>query len=156
MHIETEMQILLVLHFTVRLSSTESHGPQKFNILLKLDGERYVCFVAYYKRGNSRCQAKGEGKGKGKRAEKVTRGGGVTTWRKHGRCDPSVAGVGGSCSPCSPEPPHQRRRAGCGIWPSVKKEMTVVALIIPAVTVTHKTLASPCSVTESFSLGNWA
>lgn len=59
--------------------STESHGSQKFNILLKLDGERYVCFVAYYKRGNSGCQAEGEGKGKGKRAEKVTRGGGVTT-----------------------------------------------------------------------------
>lgn len=72
MHIEREMQILLGLHFLVRLLN---NGIKKFYILLKL--EIYVCFVAYSKRGNSACEAKEEGEGKtekGKRAERVARG----------------------------------------------------------------------------------
>lgn len=55
----------------------ESNGPQEFIFFSKLDGERYVCFVAHCYRGNSGRLTKGWGKGEGNRAERAKEGEGV-------------------------------------------------------------------------------
>lgn len=68
----------------------------------------------------------------GNRAEKEDGGGGEVIWRKHGRIDPWAAGEDGSCPPCSILLHHLWRNTGCGTWPSVKREKTVLQLVIPA------------------------
>lgn len=118
---------------SLRLPSTGSNGPQEFKFFKTGRRERYVCFVAHCKRGNSGCLTKGRGgrEGEGSGAERAKKGGRVITGRKHGLRDPWAAGEGGSCPPCSTRLRPQRRRAGCGMQPSVKREKTV-ALVTPA------------------------
>lgn len=134
--IKKKKVILLVLHTTVGLPCDTS---KEINIFSKLDREMCVCFVACWSRGGRLTH--GGGKGEGNRAEVRGRGtGGGITWRKHGQIDPWAAGEDDNCPPCSSLPRPLQRRAGCGIWPSVKMEkmVTLSPSCWPPVTVTQQ------------------